>query len=1849
MPREWYTTCKDCGKEFGYSDDSYQISALRGLSRPERCPECRKLHTREIAILGLSHFELTPVLPIPQTGLKAGRLGGLIRPPRIHEARDREPSFDFDKFGIKDSHIREYFELMLKKQVTIVVAPTGAGKSTFLPYRLMVPPSPFQKDLFTRNGQIVITQPRIQATRNIPLFVARDLHGSNLGAGFDIGFRHSGSPSTDWRNKMVYMTDGTLINMIVRNELDRLSVIMIDEAHERSVNIDLILGLLRTQLPRYPKLKLIIASATINAGLFLEYYGGPNDFDPDKYAHKTDEGFLAYDNQQIANILQNTSVGFYGFPGKRQYPVETRFREDNEIPEEQFAGRMPDEMANKVLEILRDMKSGKEETTGDILAFLHGELPIERTVELIRSGVEEDTALAGNVDVLPLYTKLPQKKQDAALLPKKDKNRLRVVVTTNVAETSLTVDGIVHVVDSGLINESQWDPKTQTSFVVPKIHSQAGCKQRWGRGGRIQPGIAHCLYSKDQFENFPKHTEPEILRAPLDQIVLTAKTAGIDNIKDFHWIQRPSEDELDRAPRFLEQIGAVDAQGDITEHGLELRNFGEEVDIANLMILADRFGCAVEMATILPMLKLGGYTKLLLWDKGWDAHTKRSVHKIHQSLLGPCMDDLEFSLKMWHAWEGTHHEIKSYTNRKEWSNRYFVNNQIFEDQIVPEREGLLASLSAHKKTQDYRKINFDLLTRLRMLMIYGLPNQIYILDKQQSSEAELTQLPLYHPFIPKSANSPELELLHADAVVEISPESICSNRALQAFVCGQRQRIRRRMSPLSEPLTIITASFLTLINIKWLDIIDQPLMNLVKIIAAESRNEVGKLIETTTFDRLFIDQTYPIGATFNCRKDKINESVVQIGQQILAAPKIQPRKSNEEIDVPIDLEYLEAERAIRSTGISDEDEKYIIDVGDDPDIDTEFFELEEGLLDEIDDIHLSKSHELNQREECSLYTGRIVHFPNQVVESEFNAFVIGHDFSDNGIPVVLLEIPDSPTPFERFSTEYKIGDSISAEITSIEQYVNDRLTYLVVREDKTGLEIIMDPYDASLSGRNFAIEILKPGQKIDATIEDIDYKACRVKVSRLKKAEEDLLEFIGREDEKLLDAVIVEVRENGLYVWINPDEPIDIIPISSFVNINRLPQRPEEMWLGYSCKVKVRPQKFEREMRRGVGSLSNSDFQKIKAFNWNKKLQFNEETSMISVSKRITYDQRNQLLKLSKKPEFQKTINILYRRSNEIQTRILDISGLEKLVDYEGQRLSETWKVTKVLPESVFVVSPDGFETIIPKREVVYNPNVNLQEVIDEGSEVDITVKQIDIQEGRADLSLLKPEEDPINKYQVGQVVTGIISNIIQHGSFIGAIVELEPGVLGRVHISECAWWYVEDVNSVLKINQTVKVKIIDIDRVDRRLSLTMRLEENDPLNKITVNQIAQGEVKGFTKDGSGVFIQLSPGVEGFVYKDEISFTPVQDARKFLNDGQVVTVRVTELNRNERKMRLTIRGLYELRLKVPLSHVHLIIGQSGSIIKSLSAETQTQIDLEEDGLCIIQGLTNTNINNAKLQIEQILRTRIVTFRINDHQAGLLIGRGGNTVKSIQKDTGARIQVDSTNQVIVTAENDQILNECIMRINDKITYYQSTIRIPSDRIGFLIGRGGENLRQLTAIGVRVDLPRENPGIVIVSGKSKREVEQAIQQIIHYAGWFEKISSNEGTMPIYFNAHHDVPLFSIKSRDSRELASIPSRLSPAHQSMQMTKTPTHTNKPTQTMKTQIYQSQIQIQLVHLNTLLRKQGGFLATIFGGGKSAIDKIMEETNTQIKINSTTGVLTVIGRSQDLVNRAIKLIQQLAR
>lgn len=930
MGKEWECRCKDCNSSFTYSNTKYEAGAARGMSRPERCDNCRAQHAREIQSLGQAYYKVKALKPICNPKRLTSDLGRFDREDRPHSAVvTTPPPIDPNKFGIKDDRLIELFHFFKQDpglQVVVVVGPTGSGKSTYLPYRLVEIPTRYQdahgnqrkeywtvpieseEDLqaaqaavkhtiltkgvyrhytsppddprakcypvadldpkmFHRYGQIVVTQPRIQATRNIPEFIANAMMGCQLGAGHDVGFRHSGSPNSDWSTKLAFVTDGTLITWISKGELDKINTIMIDEAHERSLNIDIIIGMLTRLLPRYPRLRLIIASATIAADKFINHF---NKYLPQRL-------------DAAGNILPNCR--FMEFEGK-SFKVSPHFRRQNEPVLDYYRETLPSspdgqvrwegryrepkeiyrEVAEKAVEILKEMydtspdggyledQNGSlidiTERQGDILGFLHGEAPIQNGCKLVESLAKQTLGDRVKVRSLPLYTTLKQSEQDEALkervqphtvlfkkivelleqivqgeepsgdvlailnnagqihnlcadlekrvrMPtlKVNQNKQekeipnllldwagrihfapwftpgtarqlfetmpercdlqiapptpghivvvisttrhrpqlggrhfehkielpleerRVVISTNVAETSLTIHGILHVVDSGLINQNKWDAETQTSSVTAILQSRAGCKQRWGRAGRLQAGDAWLLYTEKQFgkeqgedDNNPDrcfafYSLPEISRSPLEQVLLTAKKSGAESLNpiDFPWLDAPDAMELSRAERSLSLKGALDQDGDLTEHGVELGNMRSDARVGNMLIVADRFSCALEMITVVAVAEQG-LRKLLAFDRQWDEATTKEVQQRQSMLLSGCQDDLDAALKLIACWEEVHQALQSFVQYV----RLIVDGDALtqEYQITPagkRKEGIRSAIEKLQNTLDEKE------------------------------------------------------------------------------------------------------------------------------------------------------------------------------------------------------------------------------------------------------------------------------------------------------------------------------------------------------------------------------------------------------------------------------------------------------------------------------------------------------------------------------------------------------------------------------------------------------------------------------------------------------------------------------------------------------------------------------------------------------------------------------------------------------------------------------------------------------------------------------------------------------------------------------------------------------------------------------------------------------------------------------------------------------------------------------------------------------------------------------------------------------------------------------------------
>jgi len=734
MAREWFQRCKDCGKKFGYSDQVAKMLLQRGHSLPERCSDHRSIHSNEIRDLASSHFSLVPSKQPPSI------LGHLFLGYVDHGERkliERTKTADSSKMdiGLTKEHVKKVFDLLESNQVVVIVAPTGSGKSTYIPYCLSHPPfEDVPIDMFTKYGPIIVTQPRIPATSGIPEAIADHLMGSSVGPGFDIGFRHGDSTGRrrgdqyDRWNRLIFVTDGTLINWLADGRIGEFSIVMIDEAHERSCNIDLILSLLKRELPKFRHLRVIVLSATIDAESFVNFF------------------------QETANT---ESIDFQETQKIYEYTVHWWEGEAADVEAAVANKRMPSTLVTKVEEIL----DASDE--GGILAFLSGAGEIRSAIAQLEMKLRNKAP----VELTPWHAKISSKerKRATADLPKiKYKGKYvkprRIYLSTNYGETSLTLPDIAYVIDSGLIKQSVWNPTSCRKGLQARWHSQDGCRQRWGRAGRTRMGDVYTLYSEQQFANFPLHTTPEISRECLDDIILTAKVAGIDNIEpeSFSWIENPPEIELKRASFAICHRSILDQDNDLTEEGQEVYYLARRLsttldkydynstqralDVATFLVLADAHGCLLEAVTVVAMMSHMGdalYWKrngLFLWNQLWDIESKDHVQRRQLSLKSGCIDDLDYSCKLFFLYENS--QTASSGNR--WSQFYFVNEEGFQ-RVNQARLAILGSFLQgtnymesgrvpRAKQEALRGIDFSLIPRLRLLASIAWPDRLVTLE-----------------------------------------------------------------------------------------------------------------------------------------------------------------------------------------------------------------------------------------------------------------------------------------------------------------------------------------------------------------------------------------------------------------------------------------------------------------------------------------------------------------------------------------------------------------------------------------------------------------------------------------------------------------------------------------------------------------------------------------------------------------------------------------------------------------------------------------------------------------------------------------------------------------------------------------------------------------------------------------------------------------------------------------------------------------------------------------------------------------------------------------------------------------
>jgi ATP-dependent helicase HrpA len=485
----------------------------------------------------------------------------------------------------------EIAQLIRDHQVVIVAGETGSGKTTQIPKICLE----LGRGV---NGQIGHTQPRRLAARTVAERIAEEL-GSPLGEAVGYQVRFTDVSADDTLIKL--MTDGILLTELARDrQLRRYDTLIIDEAHERSLNIDFILGYLRQLLPARPDLKVVITSATIDPERFAAAFGG-------------------------APVIEVSG---------RTYPVEVRYRPVD-----------PDGDQGQAISDALDELSA--EGPGDVLVFLSGEREIRDTADLL-AGRER-------LDVLPLYSRLSAAEQHRVFQRPSSSYTRRVVLATNVAETSLTVPGIHYVIDPGNARISRYSHRTKVQRLPIEPISQASADQRKGRCGRTADGICIRLYSEEDFASRPEFTEPEILRTNLASVILQMAAIGLGDVPKFPFIDPPDARNIADGLALLAELNAF-SRGRITGLGRKLARLPVDPRIGRMILEADKNGCVREVLIIASALSIQD-------PRERPADAQQAADDKHRRFADPDSDFTAY-LNLWDYLAERQHELSSSAFRR---------------------------------------------------------------------------------------------------------------------------------------------------------------------------------------------------------------------------------------------------------------------------------------------------------------------------------------------------------------------------------------------------------------------------------------------------------------------------------------------------------------------------------------------------------------------------------------------------------------------------------------------------------------------------------------------------------------------------------------------------------------------------------------------------------------------------------------------------------------------------------------------------------------------------------------------------------------------------------------------------------------------------------------------------------------------------------------------------------------------------------------------------------------------------------------------------------------------------------
>ena len=526
----------------------------------------------------------------------------------LQRRRELVPSISYPESLPVSERVEDIRSLLEQHQVVIVAGETGSGKTTQLPKIALEAGR-------GRRGLVGHTQPRRIAARTVAQRLAEEM---DTRVGETVGYQVRFSDQTSEDSLVKVMTDGILLNELTHDRfLDRYDTIIVDEAHERSLNIDFLLGALKRILPKRPDLKVIITSATIELDRFSAYF----------------------DDAPVLEVSGRT------------HPVEVRYRPlaDSEDPESGWPGAI-----ESVVHEIEDYEKDQGKGPGDILVFLPGERDIRQVSKALRHADLKHT------EVLPLYARLSNREQNRVFQPHGGR---RIVLATNVAETSLTVPGIHYVIDTGVARLSRYSVRSKMQRLPVEPIAQASAEQRKGRCGRVAPGICFRLYDEADFLNRPEFTDPEIRRTNLASVILQMTNMGLGDVKRFPFIDPPDKRLVNDGYKLLEELGAVDRSRKVTRAGRRMAKLPVDPRLARMLMAAEREGSLSEVAVIAAGLSIQD-PRERPGDKQTQADQAHALFRDKNS-------DFNSLLHLWREWEEQRQQLSGNQLQK-WCRRHFV-------------------------------------------------------------------------------------------------------------------------------------------------------------------------------------------------------------------------------------------------------------------------------------------------------------------------------------------------------------------------------------------------------------------------------------------------------------------------------------------------------------------------------------------------------------------------------------------------------------------------------------------------------------------------------------------------------------------------------------------------------------------------------------------------------------------------------------------------------------------------------------------------------------------------------------------------------------------------------------------------------------------------------------------------------------------------------------------------------------------------------------------------------------------------------------------------------------------------